>query len=119
MEDYRGLADYIRTRAQALGHNTVSLSEALGYGRSYINSVVNGQFRPSVKRCRRIAQFFGDDPNIILELAGYAESTPDDSLLDKITRGAASLSQDQRRQLLEYIQFLKQKSIPESSYRKE
>jgi len=29
---YRDLADYITTRARQLEHNTLSLSEALGYG---------------------------------------------------------------------------------------
>lgn len=77
---YKSIGDYIRARAQDLGLNTHNLVGALNefykhrnieFGASYINSIVNEQFTPSQKRARLIAEFFGDDPNIILELAGY------------------------------------------------
>jgi hypothetical protein len=95
---YRNLDEYIRTRAADLGLNTHSLVEALNehyesrgieFGVSYINSIVNEQFAPSKKRCHLIAEFFGDDPNIILQLAGYY-SPPEDSRLVEAVAGAVN-----------------------------
>jgi len=105
---YRDLADYIATRARQLEHNTLSLSEALGYGRSYINAIVNDQFTPSKKRCREIAQFFDDDPGIILTLAGYQEPLKDDDpIITQIIQTASTFPRSRLRQLLDYTTYLK------------
>ena len=111
-ETYRTLADYITVRGRQMGLNTTSLSEALGFGRSYINSVVNGQFQPSKKRCWRIAEFFGDDPNIILGLAGYYEPPQQDSLITSLTQAINSLPRRLQRDLLRYAHYLKARSLP-------
>lgn len=112
MPQYISLRDYILTRARQFDHNTISLSEALGFGESYINSVVNGQFTPSAKRCRKIAEYFGDDPNVILSLAGYFEQHDDgSSLIPDIEQAARSLPESQQRELLEYAAYLKARAI--------
>ena len=111
--EYRNLADYITRRAHALGLSAANLSVALGYGRSYINSVVNNQFQPSQKRCREIARFFGDDPNIILALAGYYEPLRDDEPhMQDIEQAARSLPPVLRQALLNYAHFLKERPVP-------
>ena len=76
--DNQGLASYVTKRLQDWNqahddqhHTTTSLSRALGFGSSYIDTIINGQFQPSIKRCRDIANFFGDDPATILRLAGH------------------------------------------------
>jgi len=105
---YHDLAGYITARAHQLGHNSVSLSEALGFGRSYINSLINDQFKPSVKRCREIAGFFGDDPGIILTLAGYQEPLEkEDPIITGLVQAAAGLPKRTRQDLLNYATYLK------------
>jgi len=117
MGQYRTLAEYITTRAREMGHNTLSLSEALNFGRSYINAVINGQFLPSQHRCRKIAQYFGDNPATILTLAGYQEPPPQGETLDEVARLVGSLPEDQQRQIRDYAAFLKtqSQSSPESN----
>lgn len=114
MGQYRTLAEYITTRAREMGHNMASLSKALNFGRSYINAIVNGQFLPRQKRCRQIAQYFGDDPAIILTLAGYQEPPPQGETLGEIARLVGSLPEDQQRQIRDYAAFLKSQSQPHS-----
>jgi len=109
-QPYRNLADYIITRTRQLGHNTTSLSQALGFGRSYINSIVNGQFVPSQKRCWKIAEHFGDDPNIILGLAGYYEPPKGDPIITHLTQITNSLPRRLQRDLLNYAGYLKTRS---------
>jgi hypothetical protein len=112
MAQYRDLADYITRRAKMLGLNAASLSQELGYGSSYINSVINRQFQPSQKRCREIAAFFEDDPNIILALAGYYEPLRNNEpYLRDIEQAARSLPPPLREDLLNYAVFLKERSI--------
>ncbi len=112
MEHYRDLADYITRRAKQFGHTATSLSEALDFGRSYISSVLNNQFQPSQKRCLKIAAYFEDDPNIILALASYYEPAKGkEPLLRSIEQEARSLPLAQRKQLLEYAHFLKERSV--------
>jgi cyanate lyase len=77
-QQYESLRHYIQTRADQKGLSTVELSETLGFGRFYVNAVMNGQFLPSQERCRQIAQFLGDDPNIILGLVGGYEPSDTD-----------------------------------------
>jgi len=120
MTQYRDLSDYIRSRILDWNQvkddydrlTTVSLSEALGFGRSYVNSVINRQFQPSVKRCREIAAFFGDDPTIILELVGYQE--PEKSgrpLIADLVQIASSLPPESLQELLRYARYLKALSL--------
>jgi hypothetical protein len=108
MRQYRDLGDYIRSRARDMKQDMTSLSLALGFGQSYINSVVNEQFVPSQKRCRLIAEYFGDDPNIILAFAGYYEPPePDNPFLADLEQIARSLPRDAQQDLLRYAQYLK------------
>jgi len=120
MTQYRDLSDYIRSRILDWNQvkddydrlTTVSLSEALGFGRSYINSAINKQFQPSVARCRKIAEFFGDDPAIILQAVGYQE--PDKAgrpLIADLVQIASSLPSESLHELLRYARYLKTLSL--------
>jgi hypothetical protein len=70
---FQDVGHYLQARAAEKDTNLTAVSEELNYARSYLNSVAGGQFQPSVQRCREIAAYFDDDPNIILTLAGYRE----------------------------------------------
>jgi transcriptional regulator with XRE-family HTH domain len=109
---YRDLADYIRQRAHDHEHNTTTLSEALGYGRSYINSIVNKQFGPSSKRCYEIAAFFGDDPNIILELVGFYEPPREDDLTKQLMGTAGQLPNAILRVMIGLTEYIKTRVPP-------
>ena len=118
MPQYRDLSDYIRSRILDWNQTrddkltTVSLSEALGFGRSYINSAINQQFQPSVKRCRQIAEFFGDDPSIILQAVGYQE--PDKAgrpLIADLVQIASSLPPESLQEILRYARYQKTLSL--------
>jgi hypothetical protein len=110
MPNYESLSDYITARAREIGYNSVSLSEALGFGRSYINAVIHGQFLPSRSRCQQIAEFFGDSPNIILRLAGYYQPLPDeDDVILRVADIASSLPENLRGDLLDYAEYLRSK----------
>jgi hypothetical protein len=105
---YTGVRDYIVKRAADFGYNTYTLSPVLGFGVSYLNAVVNGQFMPSTKRCRKISDFFGDDPNILLELAGYYEPPPEeDPLVREIVQIANRLPHHLKRYLMLQARFLR------------
>lgn len=108
MSRYKDVGDYIVQRGADFGHNTYSLSEVLGFGKSYINAVVNEQFLPSAKRCRKIAAFFGDDPNILLELAGYYEPPPEEDPVEREIRQIAHrLPHHLKRYLMLHARFLR------------
>ena len=105
---YASLSDYLVKRAREHGHSTTSLSRALVYGTSYISAVIRGQFLPSQRRCWQIAEFFGDDPNIILGLAGYYKPPPDTELTIALANVADELPERMKRILLGYATFLKE-----------
>jgi transcriptional regulator with XRE-family HTH domain len=51
--------------------NSLCLAKQLGFSCSYLSSLANGQFNPSREGCVKIADLFGDSPNIIFELAVF------------------------------------------------
>jgi transcriptional regulator with XRE-family HTH domain len=108
---FADLGDYLQTRARETGYSTVGLSEALGFGRSYINSIINNQFKPSAERCWKIADFFGDDPAIILGLAGYLPPGEDSTLSDDLVLIAKSLPDDLKAELMRYARYLKSQAL--------
>ena len=113
---FKSLEHYLQVRARDHGHNLSSLSEELGYGRSYLHSISSGSFRPSVKRCREIADYFDDHPDIILTLAGFREPPPTaDPMVDAINRITSSLSPHLRQTVLEFVDFLKARQARETS----
>jgi hypothetical protein len=116
MPRYKNLGEYIRTRAAELGYNTNSLIEALNekskskgvtFGLSYINSIVNGQFSPSKERCHLIADFFGDDPNIILHLAGYYSPPKDTELVEAVAGATSQLPPPAQHLLIAFANLMR------------
>jgi hypothetical protein len=112
--DYRSLSDYLERRINEVNArdqkhqiNPRSLSLEMGWAESYLSGIINGQYRPSRKRCVEIAERFGDDPNIILALAGFYVPQPDDPVVDEYMARLNNLSPESRRKALEYLDYLK------------
>jgi AraC-like DNA-binding protein len=103
---YKDLQDYLERRARAHGYTLSALSQEMGWAISYLTSAAREQFRMSVKRCERVAEFFGDDPAICKTLAGHMEPPPEDDLVDAIGRYANSLRPNLQRTLLELAGWL-------------
>lgn len=115
MDRHKSLRTFIRA---ACRRRAVSLGEAsteMGKSRNWLERIVNydpetgkGIKRPRVESCHTIARYFNEDPNHILQLAGYisppVSSTP---LLDECMAIAALLNLDDRLALLEYAKLLK------------
>lgn len=102
---YRDLSHYITTRLAAIGENASSLSERFGWGTTYLHNILNGQFRPSRKRCVQMAEAFGDDPNIILALAGFY--IPQEQDHSDYLAMLNSLSPESQERAMRYLHFLK------------
>lgn len=104
---YRDLSQYIKERLLAIGETTPSISERLGWSQSYLYNIINGQYRPSRKRCIELAEQFGDDPNIILALANFY--VPPDNDHTEFMELLNGLSETSRQAALDYLVFLKWK----------
>jgi transcriptional regulator with XRE-family HTH domain len=107
---YKDIGDYIRQKCRAHGLSIVDTSEQMGFSRGYLPSIINGKFTPSREGCVKIANFFGDSPNIALELAGYFFPEEDVQQDEEIARVAAALSLADRQLLLEIAYILKERS---------
>ncbi len=111
------LADYLEERIAAIGETKTHLSETLGWGPSYISNIVNGQFKPSKERCMILARVFGDDPNIILGLAGFYvqhEFTEDEQDLLQTYRSISARYKRDARKYLAYLKYLQDSEKPEA-----
>lgn len=105
---FRDIGHYLQSRARDLDTNLTAISEEMGWGRSYLNSVAQEQFRPSMERCREIAKYFDDKPDIVLTLAGYMEPPPKDSETSAAVASLVStLSPRIQRMMLYLAEFLK------------
>ena len=114
ISDYRSLSDYIERRITELNARNPdqritprSLSMEMQWGESYISGIINEVYRPSVRRCKALADRFGDDPNIILALAGYYEPTAESPLLDEYTQRLSNLNDESQELALMFLDFLK------------
>ena len=111
MEEFKNLKDYLMARMRVAGHSTLSLSEALGFSSSYISGIMNGQFKPSIDRLQKIAQYFNDDEQLILTLAGYYTAVEDSA--EKLARQIATLSPEGQQfvaRVIEYQRWVEQSS---------
>jgi transcriptional regulator with XRE-family HTH domain len=106
-KEYRSLEQYIRERTEALEETPTSLAVKLGWGQSYLTNVLNGQFRPSRDRCVKLAEIFGDDPNIILGLAGYYMPGKEAPEVDELASAIRSLAPEDQRTVRDFVAFLK------------
>jgi len=105
---YRDLKDYLTSRCASFNISMRELSRTLGFSPNYIEMIANGYFNPSRKRCLKIAQYFQDDPNIILELAGlYVPSPSGDPLRKALDSMVSNLPAPELRQLLVMARLLK------------
>ncbi|MBN1923044.1 MAG: helix-turn-helix transcriptional regulator [Anaerolineae bacterium] len=109
LSSFKDLEQYLETRVKDFGHSMASLAEALGFSHAYISGIAQGHFRPSEKRCLKIAQFFNDDPHIILELAGFyvPETRGDGEVYDRLDRIIALLSEVEVAAVLQFAEFRK------------
>lgn len=105
MEQFSTLKDYIAARMRRSGHSTLSLSEVLGFSSSYISGIMNGQFKPSIDRCQRIAQYFEDDEQFVLEIAGYYTAV--DNATERLARQIATLSPEGQEFVARVIEYQK------------
>lgn len=107
---YKNLGDYIRQRCHARELAIVEASLRMGFSRGYLPSIAKGTFSPSRERCVKIADFFGDPPNVVLELAGFFFPEEDVQQDEEIARIAAALAPTDRQLLLEIAYVLKERS---------
>lgn len=107
---YTNLGTYIRDRCRARGLPLVEASLRMNFSRSYLPSIAKGTFNPSRERCIQIAEFFGDPPSTILQLAGFFIPETDVQQHEEIARIAATLPHSDCQLLLEITHILKERS---------
>jgi len=109
---YRNIRDYLETRARELDTNITQLSYDMFDKRTYLSAIASEQFRPSMERCREIADHLGDDPEIMLTLAGYMEPPPEECRVSAaIARTADTLPPDLQRMVLQMTEFLRDQGL--------
>lgn len=116
MNRHSSLGEYLREACRRKG---VSLSQAsidLGHSRNWLETIVNGRVkRPRPENCQAIADYFGEDSNYIMQLAGYLSPPPNQApLADEIIAILPLLSYDAHRMLLEHAQLLKFRATSQS-----
>lgn len=119
MPAYAGFAsinDYLEQRLQRENMTQNSFSEAMGWRRNYINSILHGMFMPSRRRCDEIAKYFDDAPHIVRVLAGHEAIPPDldDRQIREINDLAQALNPDQRQQAIAYLRDLRDRTPAQS-----
>ncbi|MFX1476216.1 MAG: helix-turn-helix domain-containing protein [Promethearchaeota archaeon] len=115
MDRHTSLADFIREACRRKGVSLGEASQAMGKSRNWLERVANydpetgsGIKRPRVESCRTIARYFGEDPDYILQLAGYiSPPTSPTPLVDEIITIANLLPYSDQVALLEYARLLK------------
>jgi len=115
---YTTIQSYLTGRIEAIGETPTSLARRLGWGDSYITNIINAQFKPSEKRCKVLSQTFGDDPNILLGLAGFYiphEFGPDEEALLSAYRSLTPRSRREARKFLGYLKYLEDTEEREDS----
>lgn len=105
---FRNIAHYIKLRLRQNGLNQNSFSEAKHWRRGYIGGVIHGDFIPSPARCQEIAESFGDDPYMVLVLAGHLDppTDPNERTLREISSLVHALDPKGRRDVLEFIKAM-------------
>lgn len=111
----KDLRSFIRDACRRKGVSLGEASTDMGKSRNWLERIVNydpetgeGIKRPRVESCHTIARYFNEDPNHILQMAGYVSppvsSTP---LIDECITIASLLPYEDQLALLEYARLLK------------
>lgn len=103
------LGEFLREAVRRKGVSLGQASLDLGHSRNWLEAIANGRIkRPRPETCKALAEYFGEDPNYILQLAGYLSPPPDQRpLADEIIAILPLLSADDHRMLLEHARLLK------------
>lgn len=107
------LADWITGQLEEKGWSQSELAKRSGASRPLVSQVLSGEMSPSADFCIKVAQALDEAPEKLLRLAGILPSAPaseDDATLQELTDLARNLSPEQRRQLLDFAQFLYRKT---------
>jgi hypothetical protein len=115
MDRHEDLRTFIRDACRRRGVSLGEASLAMGKSRNWLERLVNydsetgaGIKRPRVESCKTIARYFNEDPNRVLQMAGYisppVSSTP---LVDECSTIASLLPHEDQLALLEYARLLK------------
>ena len=115
MDRHEDLADFIRDACRRKRVSLGEASRAMGKSRNWLERIANydsetgkGIKRPRVDSCKIIARYFDEDPNYVLQLAGYISiPTSPTPIVDEITTIARLLHYDDQRTLLEHARLLK------------
>lgn len=105
----RTFAEFLREAVRRKGVSLGQASQDLGYSRNWLEAIVNGRVkRPRPEGCKALARYFGEDPNYVMQLAGYLSPNPAPApLAAEISAILPLLSYDDHRMLLEHAQLLK------------
>lgn len=110
---FADLADYITRRCDRDRTNPSAVSVRLGWARVYLGNAAAGVFQMSRGRCAELAQAFGDEPTLVLTLAGHVDLPPErDRWLDEVRVLAAAVPKPKRRQVLAYLRELGESRPP-------
>ena len=106
---YKSPADYILRRLSDKQLRQVDIVRALKFRASYVSGLCRDEYNPSRPRCKAIAKFFGDDPNILLIVAGHTSLPVDlsERTLREIYDTALTLTPKQRQETVRFMRFLK------------
>lgn len=115
MDRHKDLRVFLRAACRRRGVSLGEASAEMGKSRNWLERIINydpetgsGIKRPRVESCHLLAQYFNEDPNHILQLAGYlAAPVSPNPLVDECMAIAALLNLDDRLALLEYARLLK------------
>jgi transcriptional regulator with XRE-family HTH domain len=107
---FASLREYLEARCTSQQLSFNELSVKLGWAHTYVAAIATERFIPSRTRADKIAKFFGDDVRLVRILCGLELlPTADDPILSAIRDVAAGLAPADRRELLRYATYLKEK----------
>jgi transcriptional regulator with XRE-family HTH domain len=118
MDRHKDLRRFIRDACRRRSLSLGQASKAMGKSRNWLERIVNydpktrkGIKRPRMESCYELAEYFNEDPNYILQLAGYiSPPPPENPMVDEITSIAHLLPEKGRLDLLDYARLLKLRS---------
>ena len=103
MQDLGGLLS--ETRSQK-GFTLRQVEEATGVSNAYLSQLETGKIKkPSANVLYKLASFYGLVMEVVFYHAGMINEKPDPAKLTTI--GAFAISQDEEKQLLRYLSFLR------------
>lgn len=108
-EEWKAIGERLREAREYRGYSQEEIANYLGISRSAVSLSENGDRKVNSIELRKLARLYGVTTDDLI--AADDQPPEDDEEVEMVARAARELSEEDRREVLRFVQFLRSKQV--------